>query len=316
MIWTVTANPALDITYRVGTFHVGGVSRVRDLSERAGGKGLNVARVLDALGHPVTATGFLGGSDGERVTSLLAAGNPGVTARFVQAAGPTRRSVAIVDDDAATSVLNEQGPPRSASEWEDLFGVLAEVGKADVVAISGSLPPDSDPELLPRMVRFLKERGARVLVDTSGPALLTAADAGADLLKPNNHELLEATGANDLMDGVRELLWRGAGVVALSLGEDGMLAAARTDERLRTAQARPRRTVVGNPTGAGDASVAAWCAWFAERPDAAPADLVGGVGEAVALSAAAVASPVAGEFDSDEWAAQRGPEVEESTHDW
>lgn len=251
MIWTVTANPALDITYRVGTFHVGGVSRVRDLSERAGGKGLNVARVLDSLGIPTTATGFLGGPDGERVASLLAAGNPGVTARFVPAQGNTRRSVAIVDDDAATSVINEQGAPRSPAEWEALTAVLADVGAGDVVAISGSLPPASERHRLPGLVAHLKGRDVRVLVDTSGPALLAAAEAGADMLKPNNHELLEATGAVNLLDGVRELISRGAGMVALSLGEEGMAAAARTDERLRVAQARPRRTVVGNPTGAG-----------------------------------------------------------------
>lgn len=62
--------------------------------------------------------------------------------------------------------------------------------------------------------------------------------------------------------------------------------------------------------------MAAWCRTFAEHPEASPADLIGYVGEAVALSAAAVASPVAGEFDPDEWAAQRGPETEETSHDW
>lgn len=71
MILTVTANPALDVTYRVGTLVPHGTHRVSAVAERAGGKGLNVARVLHTLGVPVLATGLLGGATGTRVQALL-----------------------------------------------------------------------------------------------------------------------------------------------------------------------------------------------------------------------------------------------------
>src|SRR5687768_15218596 len=95
MILTVTLNPALDLTYRVDALVPHGTHRVAEVAERPGGKGLNVAAVLHALGEPVLATGLLGGGTGNRVTALLAA--EGVPAAFGPIADETRRTVAVAD---------------------------------------------------------------------------------------------------------------------------------------------------------------------------------------------------------------------------
>ena len=100
MIVTVTLNPALDLTYAVEALVQHGTHRVATVAERAGGKGLNVARVLHALGEPVLATGLLGGATGKLVARLLE--NEGVRSSFVRISGDTRRTVAVVDPADAT----------------------------------------------------------------------------------------------------------------------------------------------------------------------------------------------------------------------
>ena len=317
MIWTVTANPAVDITYRVDHVDLGEVHRIHVVTERPGGKGLNVACTLDSLGEQVCATGFLGGANGQQVEDLLTVTHPNVLHRFVPVQTQTRRSVAIVDAAGRATVFNEAGTPREEADWERLRIVLGEVHAGDVVAISGSMPPHTDEHVLPDLIKQVKSAGASVLVDTSGPALLLAARAGADMLKPNREELLEATGASTLSEGVRRLLDMGAGMVALSMGKDGMTAAGLDEDGTMVAlHSVSNRDVTGNPTGAGDASVAAWCQVFADPTITTVRQRLAGVGEAVAVSTAAVASLVAGEFDAEELAIQRGPKIEELTHDW
>lgn len=299
MILVLTPNPALDITYTLPSVVAGESHRVHDVRLRAGGKGLNVARVLAALGEPVTVGGFLGRRGGRELRELLA--GTGVTEAWTEVEAETRRTVTVVHDGVATA-LNEAGEPVGRQAWQRLATQLRElVGVGDVVVVSGSTPPGTTPEQLAAVVTAARDAGARTLVDTSGPLLLAAARAGADVLKPNAPELLAATGAVDLTAGAEELLAAGAGAVVVSLGADGMRAHLRG---ARTWAARPARELAGNPTGAGDAAVAALARALAGgRPlaEVLPAALP----DAVALSGAAVLSPVAGEVDLAAYAQMR-----------
>lgn len=146
MILTVTLNTALDITYRVRELRPYASHRVTSVTERPGGKGLNVARVLAALGHEVTVTGFAGGPAGRAVQDQLTA-TPGVLDALVPVAGSTRRTIAVVEETAANltpeaTQLNEPGPQVTPAEWsafQDVYeGLLPSVS---VVALCGSLPP-------------------------------------------------------------------------------------------------------------------------------------------------------------------------------
>jgi tagatose 6-phosphate kinase len=58
MIVTVTPNLALDVTYELPELRPGHAHRVRAVHSRAGGKGVNVARVLASLGHDVLVLGL------------------------------------------------------------------------------------------------------------------------------------------------------------------------------------------------------------------------------------------------------------------
>ena len=302
MILTVTPNPAIDLTWHVDRLTPGATHRVPAGASRAGGKGLNAARVLHQTGHEVLALATAGGVTGDELRADLAAS--GVPHRLVATAAATRRSVAIVDDaDGETSILNERGAPLSSAESAALSDAAVDLGRAaQAVAISGSLPPGFGPEELGALVGRLVAAGVPVVVDTSGPGILAAALAGADALKPNREELADATGLDDPVEGARSLLDRGARLVLVSLGAGGLVVVGRGGAPLR---ARLPRVLHGNATGAGDAAVAAIAAALAagddlgsatDAADRARSDLAR---RATAWSASAVLMPLAGELSPD-----------------
>jgi len=292
MILTVTPNVALDITYRVDRLAPGSAHRVREVAERAGGKGVNVARILHALGHDTLILGFVGDAAAAAVTTDLDRG--GLAHRLIPVDGPTRRSVTVVDaGNGEATMFSEPGPPVPAERWRELEAQLAaRLPEAAALVVSGSLPPGADDDACARLVRLAAAQRVTVLVDTVGAALLHAAAAGADIVKPNASELLDTTGLADVAAAAGELRRRGARAVVASRGEAGITAFTPHG----TWQAAPPTRIVGNPTGSGDAAAAALIAGAvasAPWPDR--------LREAVALSAAAVIQPTAGSFDMTDY---------------
>ena len=289
MILTVTLNTALDITYRIPALRPHASHRVSEVTERPGGKGLNVARVLAALGHEVTVTGFTGGATGRVVQEQLTA-VPGVVDALVPVTGSTRRTIAVVDDRTGdTTQLNEPGPTVSSAEWsafqEAYEGLL---GGVSAVALCGSLPPGVPVGAYAGLIRSARAAGVPVLLDTSGEPLRRGVAARPDLVKPNADELAELTGSHEPLRATQDARRRGAHAVVTSLGAEGLLAVTPEGRWRATPPARIR----GNPTGAGDSTVAGLLSGLSDHlpwPDR--------LARAVALSAATVAAPVAGEFD-------------------
>ena len=193
MIITVTPNPALDLTYRVPAVELGDTHRVPAAEVRAGGKSLNVARVLHQQGHQTLAISVAGGLTGEEFTRELSAS--GVPHRIIAVRAATRRTIALVDEKhAATSIFNEFGENHSPAEWQRLTNATtAALEQARCFVGSGSLPLGADPDFYPELVRAATALRIPSVIDTSGAALLAAAEAGATVLKPNRHELVEAT---------------------------------------------------------------------------------------------------------------------------
>ncbi|MCK8680591.1 1-phosphofructokinase family hexose kinase [Streptomyces lichenis] len=288
MILTVTLNTALDVTYTVDALVPHGSHRVRGVAERPGGKGVNVARVLAALGHEAVVTGFAGGPTGEALRRLLAP--LPVRDALVPAEGTTRRTVAVVDSASGdTTQFNEPGPQVSAGEWAALLSAYEELlAGAEAVALCGSLPPGIHVGAYADLVRRARAAGVPVLLDTSGEPLRRGLAARPDLVKPNADELAALTGSREPLRAARDARRRGARAVVASLGPDGLLAL--TPEGIW--RATPPQAVRGNPTGAGDSAVAGLLSALVEGlpwPDR--------LARAVALSAATVLAPAAGEFD-------------------
>jgi tagatose 6-phosphate kinase len=285
VILTVTLNAALDVTYHLPALVPGAAHRVEQTGARAGGKGVNVARVLHALGHDTQVTGFAGGETGRAIRADLAAA--GIREALVEPAAAARRTVTVVStqDGVATS-FNERGPLLSIEDWTGFVGRYHELAsRADVVVLSGSLPPGLPDHAYAQLIGATR---APTVLDTSGGPLLEGVAAHPHVVKPNAEELAATTAVADPLAAARRLQSLGAGAVVASLGEAGLVAVT-GDGVWRAAVPDPLR---GNPTGAGDACVAALAAGLAAGTPW-PALLA----DAVALSAAAVACPLAGDVD-------------------
>lgn len=294
MILTVTLNTALDITYRVTSLRPHAEHRVSEVVERPGGKGVNVARVLAALGYGVTVTGLAGGPTGQVLRERLA-GAPGITDALVPVAGPTRRTVAVVDRRTGdTTQLNEPGPHIGPAEWAAFLRAYDTLlADASAVALCGSLPPGVPVGAYAGLIRVARTAGVPVLLDTGGEPLRRGIAAPPDIVKPNAAELAELTGSHEPARATRDARRRGALAVVASLGADGLLAATPEGHWRAAPPARLR----GNPTGAGDAAVAGLLSGLVDGlpwPDR--------LTRATALSAAAVLAPTAGEFDPADYA--------------
>ena len=296
MILTVTLNPAWDVTYPVNGLRPGTTHRVSQPAGRAGGKGVNVARVLKAMGRPALASGVLLGDTGRAVAADLA--GAGVPASFLyfdelggRDGGRTRSTVTIVDTASGqATVFNEPGPGPGAVDWPALRDhLLALIARSAVVVLSGSLPPALPDDAYAELIEASRALGARTILDSDGAALRAALPARPDIVKPNRDELARATGASDLRRGALALLDAGAGAVVVSDGPAGMLAVARDPAGLTALSARPPALNAVNPTGAGDAAVAALASCLL-----ADASWPLTLRTAVAWSSASVLEPVAG----------------------
>ncbi|MCU1404475.1 MAG: PfkB domain protein [Glaciihabitans sp.] len=289
----VTPNPAVDITYRVATQVIGETVRVQSVTRRPGGKGINVVRVLRQLGLDAMAVQPLGGANGAWIREQLA--HDGIRTVSVDSILETRTTVAVVDNIAHPTLYSESGGALTDETWAGLTDAVSQSCESGgFLVVAGSLPHGTSNTHVARLVAAGRAAGALVIVDVSGPALLAAADSGADIVKPNESELLDATGAPTLEQGLTDLLNRGAGAAIVSRGSSGLLLAEINGAR--TLQPGVPG-VSGNPTGAGDAATAGLVFALAAGSSLADALL-----SAAVVGAAAVLSPTAGEINPDDLA--------------
>ena len=285
-ILTITLNPALDVS--ASTHDVRHTSKLRcDAVERhPGGGGINVARVLHRLGVDCTALSLLGGPTGAMVALLLA--DEGVACDVLNFDGHTRESFTVQDLAAKQEyrfVL--PGPVVTEQSWQALLDKLSDYRTAKFAVLSGSLPPGLPQDAYAHMTMLLKSTGTKICIDSSGPPMLAALQAGVYMAKPSLREMRELTGQplstpQEIWQAA--LVWIRAGyaeVVLVSLGADGALMA--TADGLWRAPPVPCEVV--SAVGAGDSFVAGFV-WAASRG----LDLQKSFQCAVASGTAAVAS--------------------------
>ena len=187
MILTVTFNPAWDVTHDVERLELGTTHRVRSVAVRAGGKGLNVSRVLHQHGHATTVTGLIAGPSGQDLRQALAA--EGIEENFFLCSAPdvvTRRTFTVVESTGVATVMTEPGPAAGTVDWQELrLHVERLIDKCALVVLSGSLPPAVPVVAYAELVAYARSRRVPVIVDADGVPLALAVAAGPDLVKPN-----------------------------------------------------------------------------------------------------------------------------------
>lgn len=259
-ILAVTMNPSIDVQYPLDHLKLDDVNRVTTVRKTAGGKGLNVARVLHCLDHPLIATGVLGGFFGQYLSSQLE--QDGIRGDFAQIDGETRSCIAILHDDGDQTEVLEKGPTLSADDAANFLQQYeALLKQVDLVTISGSLPGGLPVDFYAQMVALGHKAGVKVFLDASGAALEAAlkADEKPDLIKPNDSELGALIGEEvdrknlpQLAKQLAHPIFDGVSWVVVSLGAAGAFAKHNADYY----QAAIPKINVVNPVGSGDSTLA------------------------------------------------------------
>lgn len=260
-VLTVTANPSLDRTYQLAGVAAGALNRADAATVEPSGKGINVSRVLAALGRPSHAVCTAGGWEGRQLVDLLPPDGP-VTVTAVPVTGATRVNTTLLVPGLPATKINEPGAPLTADEADALLtAVTGALPGAGWLACCGSLPAGAEPLLYRRMLTAARQAGVPTAVDTSGQALRVAVRARPDLVAPNADELAELTGLpvatpEQAVSAAAEVHARTGGRVLASLGPHGAVLIGPDGAWHATG---PAIDPV-NATGAGDALLAGYLA--------------------------------------------------------
>lgn len=257
MITTVTLNAAIDKTYYLDHFTIGQVWRAKNMRAMAGGKGINVARVIQQLGYTSFITGFAGGSNGQFIRSAL--DQQALTHEFVEVSGESRINLNIIELETGTSTeILEAGPVIEAKCLSSFIEVMQKAAKiSKVIVLSGSLPPGVPVDFYRTLIDIIQQEGAHAILDTSGASLIEGIKAKPFMIKPNEDELKAITGSElsseaELLESIKGLMLQGITCVAISLGAKG--AVVGYQGMLYRVHAPKIQAV--NPVGSGDSFTA------------------------------------------------------------
>lgn len=291
MITTVTLNVAIDKAYVVEDFAKNTVTRVQTCSNTAGGKGLNVSKVIKLCGEAIIATGFVGGHAGAYIEDLLKEYN--IATDFVHTKSETRSCINILASDGTSTEFLEPGAPVTLDEVNQFYekiNVLIE--KSDVITISGSIPKGIDTTIYADLISKIKSKGKKVILDTSGALLADGVKACPTLIKPNQEELeallgITITNQTEVIEAAKRLHDTGIEFVVVSLGGDGALLVCKDG----VFHGKPPKITPVNTVGCGDSMVGAFAVSLSRKLSAENA-----LRYAIAVSAANALTMATGSF--------------------
>ncbi len=270
MIITVTLNPSLDEWVDLPALRVGELNRSTSFVRYAGGKGINVSRVVRELRGQTIAYGVAGGVDGKIFRELV--DELHLRHDFVSVTGSTRNNYKILTEKPRSfTEINTPGPRVSAKVLAELKRrVFAHRVRPKALALSGSLPPGAPKSAYADWIRFARKRGIPAVLDASGEPLRLGMKVRPWLIKPNRQEAAEIWGRAiaDVDTGVAAALAlreRGPENVVLSLGPEGALLVCGDPVQVWHATSPGIRVI--SAVGAGDSLVGGLLqGWVSGRP--------------------------------------------------
>lgn len=296
MITTVTMNASLDKAYFMkNEIENGTVMRVASDHTTAGGKGVNVARVVSLCGEKVQATGLVGGFNGQQLESLLE--KDGIPHRFGYVAGETRCCINILDPKYGSTEYLEPGFTVSVEEEQKFMKLFPEIIRdSGTVTISGSIPRGMKKDIYGKMITVAKAAGKTVILDSSGDTLREGIKACPTLVKPNQDEIrqlfdVDINNIQDVIQYAKKIGEMGIPYVVVSLGKDGALLVCEEG----VLQGRPPRINAVNTVGCGDSMVGAFA--VALERTYSPKEALK---YAVSVATANALSPDTGNFDPEQ----------------
>jgi 1-phosphofructokinase len=268
MIATVTFNPSIDKTATLPTIITGGLNRLSDIKWQIGGKGINVARVIDYLDVavlPITLSSTVNGN-------LMEAYLQKHYSRYCLVAvdQPIRTNLKLIGNGIVTEI-NEPGPLVSEEKLIELTKLIKqELQVCEWLVLSGSTPPGIDPTIYHHLVLLAKKQGVKVLLDADDTLLSEGIKAGPTVLKPNRYEMEKLFHLNNATNAqlivcAQSLLNEDLQLVVISLGAEGALFVSKQD----VLQAVGPEIAIVSTVGAGDAMVAAIVVGLSQNQDLA-----------------------------------------------
>lgn len=258
MIITVSLNPALDKTIAVDGVNANGVNRVLASRVDAGGKGINVAKTVKALGGEPLAMGIVGGSGGVFIQQQLE--GEGIRHDFVISEHPTRTNLKVSDRLRQTMTeFNEPGAPVTDVLLEQVWEKLDKTAqKGDTVVIAGTNPPGMRDDVIAGWIEKLNAKGVVTALDTIGESMRQGIAAKPSVIKPNINELADLCGEDlhyirDIIASARQITQQGVERVVVSMGGDGALFVTKD----RILRGYGLKIQLGSTVGSGDAMMAA-----------------------------------------------------------
>ncbi|MDF2615143.1 MAG: 1-phosphofructokinase [Clostridia bacterium] len=258
MIYTVTLNPAVDKTIKLKNLVVDHVNRAEEVREDAGGKGINVSKMIKNLMGESEALGLCAGKTGEFIQHQL--DEMGIKHHFIQGEGQTRTNIKIVDDLNKTYTdINETGAPVSKETMQALEELIfSKLTQDDFLVLAGSVPANVSKDIYKNWIQRANEIGAKVILDADGQLLEQGLEAGPYLIKPNIHELetlynKEIKTIEEAIMLAKDLFKNKIEVIVISRGEHGCVVVTKDE----TLMIEGLKVPVKSTVGAGDSMVAA-----------------------------------------------------------
>lgn len=261
MIYTVTFNPSLDYIVTVDNFTTGRVNRTTTEFMYPGGKGINVSIVLKNLGYDNIALGFEAGFTGEEIIRRI--NDMGIIHDFIHVdSGLSRINVKIRSYNE--SEINGQGPAIEADHINKLYQRFDKLKNGDILVLAGSIPTVMPDSMYMDIMKYLKGRNIKIVVDATKDLLVNVLEYGPFLIKPNNHELGEIFGVelktrDEVVKYAKRLQKMGAVNVLVSMAGEGAVLVAEDGSIFKTPAPKG---VVKNSVGAGDSMVAGFIAGY------------------------------------------------------
>ncbi|KLI46751.1 1-phosphofructokinase [Brachyspira hyodysenteriae] len=255
MIYTLTLNPAVDYYIDMNKFEEGELNKVNNSYTLAGGKGINVSKVLKNFGIESIALGFCGGFTGEYIKTDL--NKYGIKDNFISLAQNTRINVKIKTEKKETEIMGKS-PKILPENIDELLSIIDNIQDNDILVLSGSVPSSVKEYIYKDIIQKTKSKNnVKIILDSRENAFKIAVKENVFLTKPNRKELSEYFGRDirtvyDIITYAKQLVEDGSENVIVSLGKDGSALVNKDGSYIGNA---PDGKLISS-VGAGDAMVA------------------------------------------------------------